>query len=304
MLLGNTSILKLGGFLKQDECLSIILKFLDLKTCTCKHLQFMVMKNEMAGSGIALELNCNLSGVETFKLFQKSDIDLQTLEAVVKLGAKIKLKSVEEAVKHISDNKILVLRFAVSACDPKLECGALTSLCTKALSLRKPDLSAFLISEGAKPDNANIINAVDTKMPNEGLVSFLLSTSDGCSYLLLHAITTSALALAEQCLGDSALVCSEMIDLGKLMKSSRDLLCQNPELLENLFKAGVNPDGLSDDNRPIDAILALPKDFHQKARLLCLLAEHHADFTKATYPRSQGTTILHIATEMAIEHRK
>ena len=223
---------------------------------------------------------------------------------MVKLGAKLKQKSVEEAVKHISDNKVLVLRFVVSACDPKLECNALTSLCAQALSLCKPDLSDFLISEGAKPDNASVINAVDTKMPNEGLISFLLSTPDGCSHLLLHAINTSALSLAEQCLGDGAIVCSEMIDLGKFVKSPRDLLCQNPHLLEKLLKAGVNPDGLSDDNRPIDAILALSKDFQHKARLLCLLAEHHTDFTRATYPRSQGTTILHIATEMAIELRK
>lgn len=297
--------MNLRGFLKQDECTSIILKFLDLETATCKHLQFMVMKNEMAGSGIALVLKCNLSRLETFKLFKKSDIDLKTLEAVVKLGAKIEVESVEEAVKHISDDKVLILKFVMSACDPKLESSAFTSLCAQALSLHKPKLSAFFISEGAKPDNASVINAVDTKMPNEGLVSFLLSTPDGCSYLLLHAISSSALSLAEQCLGDScAIVSSEMIDLGKIMKSPRDLLCQNPHILEKLLKAGVNPDGLSDDSRPVDAILALPKDFRHKARLLCLLAEYHTDFTRATYPRSQGTTILHIATEMAIELRK
>ena len=66
----------------------------------------------------------------------------------------------------------------------------------------------------------------------------------------------------------------------------------------------MNPDGLTDSNRPIDAVLALPKDFPQKTRLICTLIESGADIKKATYPRGQRTTIFHIATELAIEKGK
>ena len=274
------------------------------KAYSCKDLQFLLMKTDKTGSGLALELRCDLLTVETSKLFEKSDIDVPTLENVMNLGAKIKLESVEEAIKHINDEKVPVLKFAVSACEPKLECEDLTSLCTQALYLSKPEISAWLITKGAKPDNETIIKAIDIKNPNESLVSFLLSIPDGCVCLLMHCISKSAPALAERCLQGCTSIFSQVINLGDFLKSSKDLLCQNPDLLEGLLKTGVNPNGLSDNNRPIDAVLALPKDFHSKARILCLLSEYGTDLTKATYPRGQGTTIFHIATEMAIELRK
>ena len=259
------------------------------------------------GSGVAEELGCNLSTLDTSKLFEKPDINLQTLQAVIKLGATITLNDIEKAVKHITDNKVLVLESAVKTCDPKLEGEALTSLCKQALTLNKPMFAAFLISQGANPDNESIIKAVNTKNPNEGLVACLLSTPGGCTCLLKHSLSKSSLSLAQKCLDDhdnSSFTISQEIDLGDYLKSSKDLLCQNPDLLNRLLKIGVNPNGLNDGNRPIDAVLALPKDFPQKIRLICTFIESGADLTKATYPRTQGTTIFHIATELAIEKGK
>ena len=254
------------------------------------------------GSGVAEELGCNLSKLDTSKLFEKPDINLQTLQAVIKLGAAITLNDIEKAVKHITDDKVLVLESAVIACDPKLEGEALTSLCKQALTLNKPMLSAFLISQGANPDNESIIKAIDAKNPNESLVACMLSTSDGCAWLLKHSLSKSSLTLAQKCLDDgSSPTISLEIDLGHFLKSPKDLLCQNPDLLDRLLKIGVNPDGLTDNSRPIDAILALPKDFPQKIRLICTLVESGADLSKATHPRAQGTTIFHIAAELAIE---
>ncbi len=260
------------------------------------------------GSGVAEELGCNLSKLDTSKLFEKSDINLQTLQAAIKLGATVTFKNIEKAVKHITDDKVLVLECAVKACDPKPEDEALTSLCKQALILNKPMLSAFLMSQGANPDCESIVKAVDTKNPNEVLIACLLSTSGGCTCLLKHSLSKSSLSLAQKCLADdhdgSSSTISQEIDLGDFLKSSKDLLCQNPDLLDRLLKIGVNPDGLTDSNRPIDAVLALPKDFSQKIRLICTLIEFGANLTKATYPRGQGTTIFHIATELAIEKGK
>ena len=259
------------------------------------------------GSGVAQELGCNLSKLDASKLLEKPDINLQTLQAVIKLGATITLNNIEKAIKHITDDKELVLEHAMKACDPQPEGEILTSLCKQALTLNKPMLSAFLISQGANPDSESIIKAVDTKNPNEGLISFLLSTPGGCTCLLKHSFSKLSLSLAQKCLNlqdSSSSTFSQEIDLGHFLKSSKDLLCQTPDLLDRLLKIGVNPDGLTDSNRPTDAVLALPKDFAQKARLICTLIESGADLKKATYPRSQGTTIFHIAIEMAIEKGK
>lgn len=286
----------------EDECTAVVLELMSLKSCSCKHLQFVVIKGQKRGSGIAQELECDLSKLDTSKLFKKSDVDIQTLEAVMKLGAKIKLKNIEKAVKHITDDKVLILESAVAACDPKLESDALTSLCTQSLSLNKPLLSSFLISQGAKPDCEIMIKAVDTKKPHEGLVSCLLSTPDGSACLLMHALVKSSLDLAQRCLEDGCRsIFGEVINLGDFLKSSKDFLCQNPNLLEKLLKMGVRPDGLSDSGRPIDIVLALPKDFQHRARLFCTLIENGADLAKTTYPRAQGTTVFHIATDMAIQ---
>ena len=261
------------------------------------------MKTDMTGSGVAVDLKCDLSGLKLSKLFEKQDIGVPTIEAAMKLGATIKLKNVEKAVKHISDDQISILEFALTACDPNLDNDALTSLCNQALSLNKPEISTFLISKGAEPDNESVIKSINNQNPHEGLVSYLLSTPDGCVCLLMQAICISALALAKRCLDGCTSIFKEVINLGSFLKSSKDLLCQNPDFFEELLKLGANPNGLSNDNRPIDAVLALP-DFEYKSKLICTLAEHGADFTKATYPRTQGTTIFHIGTEMATQLSK
>lgn len=303
LLTGNSAILNLKETIKDaTECTAVALDLVSMKTCSCNHLQYVIVKGGKRGSGIAQELGCNLSKLDTSKLFEKSDINLQTLQSVIKLGATISFKNVEKAVEHITDEKELVLDFAVIACEPKLEDEALTSLCKQALTLKKPILSAFLISQGANPDNESIIKAVDTKNLNDSLVSCLLSTPDGCACLLKHSLSKSALTLAQKCLDDSSSsTISQVIDLGDFLKSSKDVLCQNPDLFDRLLKSGVNPDGLTDSNRPIDAVLALPKDFPQKINLIRTLIESGADLKKATYPRTQGTTIFHVATELAIE---
>ena len=304
VLAGNTSVLKLGEFLTRDQCTAMVTKLLTLKTCYDNHLQYVLMKTDLAGSGIAIDLKCDLSKLKTSKLLEKKGIELSTIEAAIKLGATIKPKGVEKVVKHITNDQIPILEFALTACDPKLDGEALTSLCNQALSLNKPTLSAFLLSKGAKPDNEGVIKSINTQEPHESLVSYISSTPDGCVCLLMHAINNSALDLAKRCLDGSTSIFSHVIDLSNFLKSSKGLLCQNPDFFEELLKSGANPDGLCDSNRPIDALLALPSDFEHKSRLICTLAECGADLTKATYPRTQATSIFHIGTEMAIQLSK
>ena len=307
---GNTAILNLKETINKDtlQCTAIVQGLVSTKDSTCNHVQYVVVKGMKRGSGVAQELGCNLSKLDVSKLFEKPDIDLQTLQAVIKLGATITFKNIEKGIKHITDDKELVLECAVKACDPKPEGEALTSLCKQALILNKPMFSAFLMSQGADPNSESIVKAVDTKNPNEVLIACLLSTPGGRICLLKHSLSKSSLFLAQKCLddydSDSESTISQEIDLGDFLKSSKDLLCQNPDLLDTLLKIGANPDGLTDSNRPIDAVLALPKDFPPKTRLICTLIKSGANLAKATYPRGQGTTIFHIATELAIEKGK
>ena len=303
-LIESTSNLELGKFLTRDECTAIVTKLLSIKICRSKHLQYVTMKTHMTGSGVAIDLECDLSELKMSKLLNKKGMEISTIEAAMKLGAIIKLRDVEKVVKHISDDRISILEFALTACDPNLDNDALTLLCNQALSLNKPEISAILISKGAKPDNENVIKSITSQNAHEGLVSHLLSTPDGCVCLLLQAISNSSLVLAKRCLEGCTSIFKEVIDLGIFLKSPKDLLCQNPDFFEELLKLGANPNGLSDSNRPIDGVLALPSDFEYKSRLMCILAEHGADLTKATYPRTQGTSIFHMGTEMAFQHSK
>jgi hypothetical protein len=262
------------------------------------------MKTHMIGSGVAIDLKCDLSELKMSKIFNKKDMEVPTIEAAMKLGATIKLRDIEKAVKHISDDQISILEFALTACDPNLDNDALTLLCNRALSHNKAEISVFLISKGAKPDNENVIKSITSQNAHESLVSYLLSTPDGCVCLLMQAISNSTLSLAKRCLEGCTSIFKDVIDLGNFLKSPKGLLCQNPDFFEELLKFGANPNGLSDNNRPIDAVLALPSDFEYKSRLICTLAEHGADLTKATYPRTQGTSIFHMGTEMAFQHSK
>jgi hypothetical protein len=263
-----------------------------------------MMKTDLIGSGVAIDLECDLSQLKMSKLLDIKDIEVPTIEAAMKLGAKIKHRDIEKAVKYISDGQISILEFALTAYDPNLDKDALTLLCNQALSHNKPEISAFLISKGAKPENENVIKSITSQNAHEGLVSYLLSTPDGCVCLLLQAISNSTLPLAKRCLEGCTSIFKDVIDLSIFLKSSKDLLCQNPDFFEELLKFGANPNGISDNNRPIDAVLALPSDFEYKSRLLCTLAKNGADLTKATYPRTQGTSIFHMGTEMAFQHSK
>ena len=74
------------------------------------------MKTHLTGSGVAIDLECDLSELKISKLFNKKGIEISTIEAAMKLGATIKLRDVEKAVKHISDDQISIQSTIVFPC--------------------------------------------------------------------------------------------------------------------------------------------------------------------------------------------
>lgn len=209
----------------------------------CKHLNYLVKKGHMLGSGIAATLSCDLSSISWDQLLQKQDLDTETVQAIISLGGKFNL---EEIAPKVSDNSIAILQQGIKQHSVKLFIQAV-------------ECSKFKKAEGYLK---------------------------GKSQLSITDINLSEII--------------EAMVKGKIHSLKR--ICFVKKLLED----GIDPNSKREGVCPLDYVLELSSQYYQAERieLLTLLIKYNADIECCTYPRKKSTTLLHIATSLAIESGK
>lgn len=138
-------------------------------------------------------------------------------------------------------------------------------------------------------------------------IELLKATPKGCLELFQHAINLSEFKSAEDYLKYLTMeVVKEEIDINSILPSS---LRGNAEernyfiiFVQKIIELGVNPNGLQQESHSLDVILKMPDDYRkEKMKLLSILIEHGADIRHCKYAENAQTTLLHIATELALK---
>ena len=265
----------------------------------CKHLSYV---NE-----IASKLSCDLSDFSWKLLLKKEDLDHETMQVIVSLGAVISIKVVKSIIKEVDAHKVSLLKLAIEKCSPALSAEDINSLGEEALRRNKIRFFMEFYSHGATADGALIVNKMTVHdLIDPEITSHLKSTSEGCVNLFNKAVEMGKLEVAEDFLRESKDTRSQInlcLILHSLIKRSKDERWKYISFIEKLLtEFQINPDSIDDAECPLDIVLKLSKDYwREKVQLLSLLINHGASIAHCTFPRQNQTTLLHIATNFAIE---
>ena len=288
--------------IQQAELANLLRKLICKSDTKCEHLKFLLINApKVPGSGFASQVAVDLSDVSCSPLLDKSDLDVETLKAVLSLGTTIAPRDIEKVVCVLSESNLEVLKCSTSAC--RLQQTDLNSLCRIALAAKKLQFASHFILCGAKPNLAEVKKILNWKETDncEGLFLYIAEQSESeRSNLVVQAIKHNCYNLASMLLSAGAVACDQ-IDLGKLIASTS--LPSNPEIFQQLLEAGISPNGTSNaTTTPLDAVLSLKRyATERKVPLICSLVEKGANLEYVSTPRQEGTTMIHKLTEIALE---
>lgn len=340
-----TDHLGLEERLNSHECTNLI-KFIAGSTekdlpLKCKHVHFLVVKSNVPGSGVAATLFCDLSGFPWKNLLQKEDLDMETVQAIVSLKG---ILTAQDFVQHARDNQnIAILHFAITNSTPKLDDSSLIKLCELAIKRKKFNFAKELMNYSTT-ENCVIklielslkFNSLDfvEKMVSQSqdlttidptlivskmgkmdiqtrnnLNSFIMSTPEGCTQLLLKAIEYSEFKVAENCLiavkGEFLKIKIDLSTVFRYHQGNKEERQKRLQFIEKLLELGVDPNGDIGKTCPLDVVMELSKDYqHEKEELIMLLLKYGAAIERCTYQREKGTTLVHEATKFAIDSGK
>ena len=274
-------------------------------------MKYLVVRSETPGSGIASALSCDLSLFPWKKLFKKSNLKKELVEAIMLLGGIITNSDISAFIQKGRSEDSDILSLVMDKCTPELKSDNLTSLCQQALNHKKLRFVDMLISKGAEPDVsdlAGVVSIQDNMSQALNVVTYLKLNPEGCTKLLLKAAEKAKYTLAEEWIQkESRELNQSMIDLSIIISSKMSGNTKKREefvlFIKDLLQYGANPNGIG-EIRPLDAILEHPqlsKEYSaEKLQLLLILIEGGASIEHCTFPRKNRTTLLHIATVLAI----
>jgi hypothetical protein len=323
-----TSQLRLESRLNDSECTELIRFIAHSKESLCKHIHFLLVKSDMPGSGTAVTLSCDLSTVSWTNLLLKSDLNLESVQAITALKGKV---SPHDVVCHRGeDNSTPILYAALKS--STLSQYYMIEVCEQAMKLKKKGFAEKIIDyslstpgkfwlldiiekflSGETKFNVNFTLLVSKMRKQDihsrgNLNSIIMSSVEGCVQLFIKAIENFEFQVAYNCLEANIEALKANIDLCSLLKINRgnkDSRLQHLQFIERLLKLGFDPNGQTNSTCPLDVVLELSRDYQdEKEMLLLLLLQNGTDIKHCTFPRTKGTTLIHETMQFAIESGK
>lgn len=295
--------------LSGDECASVI-KFtatFDNKDFKSKHINFLMVKNEIPGSGVVQTLSCDLSSFSWKKIIKRYHLEYDAMKVIVAQGGSLTSHDIQFIITECEEN-VSMLELAIGNCTPKPSQGDMKKYSEQALKHKKFRFVMVLISHGAEVSVARIVQGMCKSdiLSNERIVSYLKSTPEGCTKLFFKAMKYSEYVFA-----DILLSSIESESVTRKISLSSVLECQFQaysearkeyiSFVKRLLENGIDPNGDGDANS-LDIVLNFSKEYPtEKIELLTLLLQHGAAIEQCTYQRKNETTLLHIATRFAID---
>ena len=307
-----TDSLSLEHLLSSHDCTSVIKSLANYshQLFESKHINYLMVKNEMSGSGVVQTLSCDLSGIFWKKLIKQNRLEYDAMKVIVAQGGLFKSHDIQVMIKVYEDNAP-ILELVMNYCIPKPTNRDLCKFSDQALTCKKFGFTKVLISCGAKLNVANMLQELSMSdiLSEMEFVSYIKSTVEGRVGLFFKALKYSEYDFAESLVSGT-----ESEPVASKISLSSVLACpflQNLEarkkfvsVVKVLLENGTDPNGSGEVN-PLDITLSLPKDSQtEKIELLALLLQQGAAIERCTYQRKNKTTLLHIATKFAVKSGK
>lgn len=303
-------------------------------------LRYLVLKSDMPGSGVAATLCCNLSTFPWNNLLQKQEIDLEMVQAVVSLKGVVTLQDIFNVIHFIDSKKFTILNFTISHCSQKLDDCDLIELYKFANKRKKSKFAEEIMDYSLSTRDVNKLIVVATtnlgydfiekilelkqksvnptvlvnELPltaiklSSSLISCIHSTPESRAQLLLKAIQHFEFQMAEDCLKwplDTTI--RSKIDVSHVLQfqmnqASRDKRQHFVSFVKKLLDTGIDPNGQDGEICPLDLVLKQSNEYHsEKMELLISLLEHGAAISHCMYEKTKETTLIHVATKLAID---
>ena len=143
--LGLESLLRLHEFLSAAECIAVINNMAIDATVTCAYMEYLLVKSEKPGSGVAITLSCNFVSFNWKGISAKPDFNIKIMKVLLSQGAILSLESVEDIVFLVADDNIELLEFMLNELEP-LPTDNVNALFSLALKVRKINFCSLLLS--------------------------------------------------------------------------------------------------------------------------------------------------------------
>ncbi len=295
----------------------------------------------MLGSGLAVTLSCDLYGFPWNNLLQTRGLNVEIVQAIVALKGTITHSDIYTVIRCVDDEDSTILQFTIDHCTPKFNDFDLiklygfakqlkkskfaeevmsyslstrdpNKLIQEAMSLKSLDFAEkILVSQGTNINPALVVNKmhwndVDIK---SNLVSCIKSTPQGLLQLFLKAVEYHHFKLAEDYFLTMDAATKSTIDLSCILKFpmrqvTRYWRQQFVSFIGKLLELGMDSNGQG-DICPLDVVLKLSNDYsNEKIELILLLLQHGVAIGNCIYEEINGTTLIHTATEFAINSGK
>ena len=304
-----TDSLSLEHLLSRHGCTSVIksLANYSYQLFESKHINYLMVKNEMPGSGVVQTLSCHLSRIFWKKLIKQNHLEYDAMKVIVAQGGLFKSHDIQVMIKVYEDNAPM-LELVMNYCIPKPTNRDLCKFSEQALTCKKFGFTKVLISCGARLNVANMLQELSMSdiLSEMEFVSYIKSTAEGRVGLFFKALEYSEYDFAESLVSgtESESVASKISLSSVLAFPFQGNWEAFVSVVKALLENGTDPNGSGEVN-PLDITLSLPKVSQtEKIELLTLLLQQGAAFERCTYQGRNKTTLLHIATKFAVNSGK
>ena len=293
--------------LTASNCVKLIKKLLTKEESTALQLKFLLVKiPDCEESGLASSLSgCNLSSISCSLVLKKAGLDAATLQSFLNLGASLTFEDIREAIVNVPDSEVELITVLIDTSTARSLHVQLDVLYMISLHIKKYMFAKQLILKGAIAGSNEARKAIDWESISEELLLLIASRSSASerAELLCETINNDHPNIAEKILSISPIK-FDHIDLASLIQSPSATLVSSPQLLKELIDAGISPNGR--EIQPLDAVLRLPRLSRDGkvtvATLISILcSSEEINLECICVPLENGTTLVHIATELAIE---
>ena len=115
---------------------------------TCQHIDYLIHKSQLPGSGIVETLSCNLSSFYWGLIIKKPDFNSRILKTLISLGAKISKSTVSSMVVALDNTNVETLDAALHHLPVSQD--IIHSFCMQSLKLEKTNFFDCLVQHGAQ----------------------------------------------------------------------------------------------------------------------------------------------------------
>ena len=311
IIAGMTDLLRLEEMLSSSECADVIkfmaTSYVQVGCFKREHCNYLILKSESPGSGVAQTLSCNLNGFNWKFLIQKDCLQCDTIQVIISLKGLPTIPDIHCVIEH-SEN-ISILELLLKNCTPEPDKKAVKSIIKQCLKYKRVEFYDCILNKfpsfACGDRNEPIIKLLEREhklLNDKNIVSYLKSTPEGCTELFYKAVNYSEYKFAESLLvGDGN---TPKISLSAVLSRCHIKECHGSKEVYLSFikwlldKGGIGPNAREGEKCPLDIVLELAQKYQQEQiELLMILLGSDAEIEQCTYK----ATLIHRATCLAVE---